>query len=147
MAMSDVYIVEKELSYLIMQTAFDIHNTLGPGFPEAIYEEAMNRELVRRGFKLERQKRAKVFYKEEEIGEFILDTVVNERVILEYKAVTEIAKLHEQQALSYLKATGLELAIVINFGSGRVQSSRVVYKNGKAAFPSRPVNPRYHQKD
>ncbi len=135
--MSEVYIVEKELSYLIMQAAFEAHNALGPGFPEAIYEEAMNRELARRGVDLERQKRVKVFYKDEPIGEFILDNVANGRVILEYKAVTEIAKIHEQQALSYLKATGLELAVVINFGAARVQSSRVVYKKGKANFPSR----------
>lgn len=140
--MSEIYIVEKELSYLIMKAAFEVHNTLGPGFPEAIYEEAMNRELIKNGVILERQKRVKVFYKAEPIGEFILDNIANERVILEYKAVSEIAKIHEQQALSYLKATGLELAIVINFGSGRVHSSRVVYKNGKVAFPSRPVIPR-----
>lgn len=140
--MSEIYIVEKELSYSIMEVAFDVHNALGPGFPEAIYEEAMNREFVRRGFTVEQQKRVKVFFKGEEIGEFILDTVVNEKVILEYKAVTEIVKLYEQQAFSYLKATGLELAIVINFGSGRVQSSRIVNKNGKEAFPSRPAYPR-----
>jgi GxxExxY protein len=140
--MSEIYIVEKELSYSIMEVAFDVHNALGPGFPEAIYEDAMNRELVRRGFKVERQKHVRVFYKEEEIGEFILDTVVNERIILEYKAVSEIVKLHEQQVLSYLKAAGLELAIVINFGSGRVQLSRVVNKNGKTTFPSRPTYPR-----
>jgi GxxExxY protein len=140
--MSEIYIVEKELSYSIMEVAFDVHNALGPGFPEAIYEEAMNREFARRGFKVERQKRAKVFFKEEEIGEFILDTVVNGKVILEYKTVTEIVKLHEQQAFSYLKATGLELAIVINFGSGRVQSSRIVNKSGKEAFQARPTYPR-----
>lgn len=140
--MSDIYIVEKELSYLIMQAAFEVHNDLGPGFPEAIYEEAMNRELVIRGVNLERQKRVKVFYKDEPIGEFILDNVANGRVILEYKAVSEIAKIYEQQALSYLKATGLELAIVINFGAARVQSSRVVYKKGKANFPSRIPRPR-----
>jgi len=142
--MPEVYIVEKELSYLIMQAAFEVHNALGPGFPEAIYEEAMVRELAERGINLERQKRTKVFYKDEPIGEFFLDNVVNGRVILEYKAVSEIAKIHEQQALSYLKATGLELAIVINFGASRVQSSRVVYKRAKANFPShisRPQDP------
>ena len=52
--MSEFYIVEKELSYLIMQAAFEVHNALGPGFPEAIYEEAINRELARRGVDLER---------------------------------------------------------------------------------------------
>ena len=134
--MDEIYIVEKELSYLNMQVAFEVHNTLGPGFPEVIYEEAMNRELARHGVNLERQKHIKVFYKNEPIGEFVLDNVANGRVILEYKAVAEIAKIHVQQALSYLKATGLELAIVINFGSTRVQSSRVVFKNGKSNFPS-----------
>ncbi len=131
--MSEIYIVEKELSYVIMKSAFEVHNALGPGFPEAIYEEAMNRELVRNGVSLERQKRIKVLYKDEPIGEFILDNIADGRVILEYKAVSEIAKIHEQQALSYLKATGLELAIVINFGAERVQSSRVVYNKDKKA--------------
>ena len=133
--MSEAAIVEKELSYLIMQAAFDVHNELGPGFPEAIYEEAMNRELTRRGILLERQKEIKVFFKGEPIGEFQLDNIANGRIILEYKAVSEIARIHKQQALSYLKATGLELAIVINFGGERVQSSRVVNTRGKAKLP------------
>lgn len=141
--MSEIYIVEKELSYVIMKSAFEVHNALGPGFPEAIYEEAMNRELVRNGVSLERQKRIKVLYKDEPIGEFILDNIADGRVILEYKAVSEIAKIHEQQALSYLKATGLELAIVINFGAERVQSSRVVYnKDKKARLSPRALLPR-----
>jgi GxxExxY protein len=133
--MSNVVIVEKEMSYLIMQAAFEVYNELGPGFPESIYEEAMNRELTRRGIVLERQKEIKVFFKAEPIGEFQLDNIANGRIILEYKAVTEIARIHKQQALSYLKATGLELAIVINFGGERVQSSRVVNTKGKAELP------------
>ena len=140
--MSDVVILEKELSYTIMQAAFEVHNTLGPGFPEKIYEEAMSRELPARGIEVERQKRVVVEYKGEPLGEFYLDTVANKRVILEYKAVSEIARLHEQQALSYLKATGLELAIVISFGAERVQSSRVVYTKGKTKIPSRLPRPR-----
>ena len=140
--MGEIAIVEKELSYTIMQAAFEVHNTLGPGFPEKIYEEAMARELPARGVEIERQKRVVVKYKGEPLGEFFLDTVANKRVILEYKAVSEIARIHEQQALSYLKATGLELAIVINFGAERVQSSRVVYTKGKAKMPSRLPQPR-----
>jgi GxxExxY protein len=140
--MSDVVILEKELSYTIMQAAFEVHNTLGPGFPEKIYEEAMARELPARGVEIERQKRVVVKYKGEPLGEFFLDNVANKRVILEYKAVSEIARIHEQQALSYLKATGLELAIVINFGAERVQSSRVVYTKGKAKMPSHLPRPR-----
>jgi len=140
--MSDVVILEKELSYTIMQAAFEVHNTLGPGFPEKIYEEAMARELPARGVEIERQKRVVVKYKGEPLGEFFLDNVANKRVILEYKAISEIARIHEQQALSYLKATGLELAIVINFGAERVQSSRVVYTKEKARMPARLPRPR-----
>jgi GxxExxY protein len=135
--MSEVVIIEKELSYLIMQAAFEVHNILGPGYPEKIYEEAMFRELTSRGVEVERQKRVIVIYKGEPLGEFFLDNVANKRVILEYKAVKEIERIHEQQALSYLKATGLELAIVINFGAERVQSSRVVLTNGKGKIPPR----------
>jgi len=135
--MSELVIIEKELSYLIMQAAFEVHNELGPGFPESIYDEAMNRELTRRGVSSERQKKVKVNFKGEPLGEFVLDNIANGRIILEYKAVSEIARIHEQQALSYLKATGLELAIVINFGAERVQSSRVVNTKGKAKLPPR----------
>lgn len=128
---------------MIMQAAYEVHNELGPGFPEAIYEEAMNRELTRKGIKLERQKQIKIYYKGDYIGDFMLDNVANERVVLEYKAVSEIAQIHKQQALSYLKATGLELAIVINFGAERVQSHRVVNTKGKTKPPPqfpRPQN-------
>jgi GxxExxY protein len=141
--MPDVVIIEKELSYLIMQAAYEVHNTLGPGFPEKIYEEAMSRELTGRGVEIERQKRVIVYYKGEPLGEFFLDNVVNKRVILEYKALSEITRIHDQHALSYLKATSLELAIVINFGAERVQSSRVVYTKGKGKMPPRLSRPRF----
>lgn len=140
--MSELVIIEKELSYLIMQVAFEVHNELGPGYPESIYEEAMNRELARRGVQLERQKDVEVFFKGEKIGSFQLDNIANSRIILEYKAVSEIARIHKQQTLSYLKATGLELAIVINFGAERVQSSRVVNTKGKAKLPPSIPRPR-----
>jgi GxxExxY protein len=140
--MSELVIVEKELSYLIMQAAFEVHNELGPGFPESIYEEAMNRELTRCGIKLERQKEVVVRFKGEPLGKFFLDNVADGRIVLEYKAVSEITGIHKQQALSYLKATGLELAIVINFGAERVQSSRVINTKGKAKLPPSFPRPR-----
>lgn len=128
-----VEIIEKELSYLIMQVAYEVYNNLGPGFPEKIYEEALVRELIAQNIFLERQKRIVVNYKEEPLGEFILDLIVNNKIILELKAVSDILKIHEQQALSYLKATEFQLAIVINFGAESVQSSRVVNTKGKYA--------------
>ncbi len=132
-----VDIIEKELSYLIMQAAYEVHNNLGPGFPEMLYEQAMVRELMSRNLTLQRQRKIVVNYKQEPLGEFILDLTVNERIILELKAVSSILKLHEQQAFSYLKATGLQLAIVINFGAESVQSSRVVNTKSKSAVSPR----------
>lgn len=119
-------IIEKDLSYAIMQAAFKVHNKLGPGFLESLYEKAMVIELLSQGYRIEQQKQVIVTYKNQVIGKHILDLVVNERIILELKAVSDIAPIHKQQALSYLKATGLQLALVINFGTPRVQSYRVV---------------------
>jgi GxxExxY protein len=128
-------IIEKELSYKIMKAAFEVHNQLGPGFLEKLYEEAMTLELKAQEIEVERQKKIVVKYKNHVIGEHILDTVVNGNIILEYKAVSELAPIHEQQALSYLKATGLLLAIVINFITPRVQCRRIVNTTGKAFNP------------
>jgi GxxExxY protein len=127
-------IVEKELSYKIMNAAYQVNNQLGPGFLESIYEAAMALELKARGHNVETQVRVPVYYREEKIGEHILDVFVDDRVILELKAVAEIAPIHLQQALSYLKATGLALAIVINFGSSRVEYKRVVNTINKKEF-------------
>jgi GxxExxY protein len=135
--MAEQEIVEKELSYLIMKAAYEVLNQLGPGFPEHIYVVAMFRELPACGVSVERQKRVTVSYKGKPLAEFILDLLAAERIILELKAVSELTKLHEQQALSYLKATGLPLAIVINFGAERLQYSRVVNTKGKATLPPR----------
>ena len=122
-------IIEKELSYQIINAAYEVHNRLGPGFLEAIYEAAMVLELESRGHKVENQVRVPVCYRKQQIGEHFLDLLVDEKVILELKAVKEIAPIHQQQALSYLKATGLELAIVINFGTPSVKYKRVAKTN------------------
>ncbi len=120
-------IIEKVLSYEIVNAAFEVHNVLGPGFLESIYEEGMAVELSTRGHKVERQVRISVNYKSRKIGEHVLDLVVDGRIILEIKAVSAIAPIHKEQALSYLKATGYQLAMVINFGAARVQTARIVH--------------------
>jgi GxxExxY protein len=132
-------IVEKELSFQIMKAAYEVHNQLGPGFTEGIYEQALSLQLQDDGMEIKKQQQVKIYYKDRLIGNYILDLVVNQKVILELKAVSEIAPIFEQQALSYLKATGLDLAIVINFGTPRVQSSRVVNTQRKSLFPLHAV--------
>lgn len=125
--MSYPEIIEKELSYQIIQAAYEVFNALGPGFVEKIYEGGMYEELLRRNHKVERQKRIPIYFKGKQIGIHVLDLLIDGRVILELKAVSEISPLYKKQALSYLKATGLELALIINFGANRMQSSRVVH--------------------
>jgi GxxExxY protein len=119
-------IVEKDLSYSIVKAAYEVFNGLGPGFAEDIYEEAMIVVLKKYGRMPEQQKRVDVYFQGVNLGFHKLDLVVDGRVILELKAVSEIAAIHKQQALAYLKATGLQLAIVINFGAGRLQVARIV---------------------
>jgi GxxExxY protein len=134
-------IIERELSYKIVQAAYEVFNGLGPGFLEKIYEEAMIVILEKRGYALDKQKPSGIHFMEKQVSVHILDLVVNNRVILELKAVAEILPVHKQQALSYLKATGLPLAILINFGAHRLQVERVVLtkhrKNSRSSLISR----------
>jgi GxxExxY protein len=121
-----VEIVEKELSYKVVQAAYEVFNGLGPGFLEKIYQEAMVLVLRKNRHTVEVQKPASIIFLGKQIGVHVLDIVVDGRIILELKAVSEIAQVHKQQALSYLKATGLPLALIINFGAYRLQVARVV---------------------
>ena len=127
-------IVEKDLSYLIVQAGYIVFNELGPGFDEKIYENAMLVVLEKNNHVIEQQKRVKIYFQGVEVGLDKIDLIVDGRVILELKAVSEIALIHRQQALSYLKATGLELAMVINFGASRLQVARVVDTKQKRKF-------------
>lgn len=119
-------VVYKELSYKLIELCFEVHNNLGPGFSEKIYEEAMTRELKDKGIWFERQKLIDVCYKGEKIGEYRLDLVVDNKVILELKAVSELNSTFEAQIFSYLKATGMRLGMLINFGDRKVDYKRIV---------------------
>lgn len=124
--MNNDEILYKDLSYIIMKACFEVHNVLGPGYSEKIYEEAVARELNRENVFFERQKLIEVLYKGEKIGEYRLDMVAENEIILELKAVSELNDIFESQILSYLKATGLKLGIVINFGGKRVEYKRIL---------------------
>jgi GxxExxY protein len=118
-------VVYRELSYKIMSAVFEVHNGLGPGFLESIYEEALVHELGLRGLHVERQREMPVYYKEKLVGQHRLDVVVEDKIILELKAVAALNDAHKQQTLSYLKATGFKLGILINFGTPKAQSVRI----------------------
>lgn len=124
--MKDDKVIHRELSYKVMQAIFEVHNTLGPGFVESVYEEALVCELELRGIPFERQKVVTIRYKGRVVGTHRLDLVVDDKILLELKAVSALTDAFKQQTLSYLKATGLKLGILVNFGTPRVEYTRIV---------------------
>jgi len=120
-------ILFKDLSYDVMSAVFEVHNILGPGFKESLYENALCYELTLRGTPFKNQHPIEVRYKGLTVGTHVLDVLVNDEIILELKAVSALDEIHEAQLLSYLKSTGLSLGILINFGQARVVYKRMVH--------------------
>jgi len=103
------------LTYAIIGAAIEVHRTLGPGFPEAIYEQALCVEMRSRGIAYARQVDVQVRYKGEHVGSGRIDLLVNDSVIVEMKAVDAISSVHVGQVLSYLRMTGHQLGLIFNF--------------------------------
>ncbi|MGB9872065.1 MAG: GxxExxY protein [Anaerolineae bacterium] len=122
----ETQILYKELSYAIIGAAMEVHRTLGPGFLEAVYQAALAHEFSLRGIPFEQFRRLPVTYKGVLVGEYVADFVVDGQVIVEIKAVSSLNAAHEAQALNYLAATGLRLAILLNFGTESLQRRRLV---------------------
>jgi len=118
----------KELTDQILNAFFHVYNTLGYGFPEKIYENAMVIELRKRGLAVEQQPKIKVYYEGELVGEFEADLIVVNAVIVELKAVDQLHPKHEAQLLGYLKSTIYEVGLLLNFGP-RPHIDRKVYDN------------------
>lgn len=119
-------IIYPELSYAIIGAAMEVHRHLGPGFLESVYQSALAHELACRGIQVEEQKRLPVLYKGVAVGDFVADLVIEQKIILELKAVEALHPKHAAQARNYLAATGLRLAICLNFGSSSLERERVV---------------------
>ena len=119
-------VVYKDLSYEIMAAVYEVHNTLGFGFLEKVYERALFKELCERKMQVETQKIITVFYKGDEVGTYLADMVVNDEILLELKVVESLNNFHKAQVLHYHKATGYKLGLLINFGKERVEYKRLV---------------------
>lgn len=104
----------------IIQCAIEVHRALGPGLREKTYDEALAIEMLDRGVPFERQVRIPVEYKGHLVGEYGLDFIVSTAVVVEVKAVDRIEPVFEAQILSYLRASGLRLGLLVNFNSRRV---------------------------
>jgi GxxExxY protein len=124
----------------VRPAAIEVHRTLGPGFLEYFYEEALCRELATRRVAVERQVEVAVLYKGAPIGEARLDLLVEQRVLVELKATDRLAPIHLAQVLSYLKATGLTLGLLINFNVLALRHGVRRMVRGRPLFaPSAPL--------
>ena len=108
----------------IIGLAIEVHSQLGPGFLESIYHQALAIELTEAGIPFQSQKPLIVSYKGRIAGSFIADIVVEDRLLLELKALDSILSVHELQIVNYLKATGLDLGLILNFGKSTLQIPR-----------------------
>ena len=115
-----------DITEKIIGCAFKVSNTLGTGFLEGVYEKALTIEINKTGLKVERQKPIKVLYEDEIVGDFFADLLVNDNVLVELKAARKLNDVHLAQCLNYLRATGLKICLLINFGKPKVEVKRVI---------------------
>lgn len=123
--------MDRNYTYRLLKCLFDVHSELGPGLLESIYEEAAAKELTAQGFHVERQVPVPVFYKGERLqNDLRLDLIVDDRIILELKSVTEYRKLFEKQLYTYLVLKNCEIGYVVNFSEESLQDGiHVVYNS------------------
>ena len=114
----------EDLTERIIGCAFNVYNKMGAGFLESVYERALEIELRKAGLRPLRQQPVDVYYDRQLVGQFKADIVVDNLVILELKAVENLVEVHEVQLVNYLRATGLPVGLLINFGPRKVEIKR-----------------------
>ncbi|MDD5206587.1 MAG: GxxExxY protein [Desulfobacterales bacterium] len=115
-----------EITYAINGAVFEVSRILGPGFLEKVYENALLQELKERGLEARNQAPIKVSYKGSAVGEYFADLLVEGKVIVEIKTVDSLGRAHEAQILNYLKATGIQLGLLVNFKKSKAEIKRMV---------------------
>ena len=119
-------ILYPDISYKIIGAAMEVHRSLGNGFLEKVYENALMVMFNEIPLMATQQTPIKVVFRNEIIGNYIADILIEDKIILELKTVDNITNIHRAQALNYLKATGLKLAIIINFKNQSLEYERLV---------------------
>jgi GxxExxY protein len=123
--MSDI--LYKEESYKIVGACMKVHRTLGAGFLEAVYQIALEKELTSQNISFSSQVKLPVFYEGESLGKYyVADFICYDKIVVEIKSATFISDPQEKQLINYLKATGKELGILVNFGAKSLQYKRVI---------------------
>ncbi|MGY5848144.1 GxxExxY protein [Salegentibacter sp. HM20] len=117
-----------DLTEKIIGAFFKVYNSLGYGFLEKVYENALFIELKKMNYYVEKQSRIKVYYENIEVGDYYADLLVNNLVIIELKAAESLCEEHEFQLINYLKATNIEIGLLLNFGK-KPQFKRKIFSN------------------
>lgn len=120
----------EELTNKIIKAFYKVYNTLGYGFLEKVYQNALYIELLHEGVTAEKQKQILVFYHGNQVGEYYADLIINDVVILELKAHECLLEEHENQLINYLKATDKEVGLLLNFGK-KPEIKRKIFDNDK----------------
>jgi GxxExxY protein len=110
----------------VIGAAMEVHRILGPGFLEAVYQVALERELNMRSILFEKQVKLPVIHKDVIVGEYFADFLIDGKLIVEIKAVSNFHSQHQAQTIHYLAATGCRLALLLNFGTGSLEHRRVI---------------------
>ena len=129
----------KDITEKIIGAAMKVHNELGNGFQEVIYQRALAIEMRYAGLSFEREHKMKIYYRNEEIGERRVDFFVENKIMVELKAIVQLEDVHLAQAKNYLEAYNMEIGLLINFGSVSLQFKRLI--NPKYQSFNIPVNP------
>jgi len=127
-----------EMTGKIIGCAMEVHRILGNGFQEVIYQRALAKEMHLQGLDFSREHEMKIYYKSEKIGTRRVDFFVENKVMVEIKAVTQLEDIHLAQAINYLEAYGLDIGLLLNFGNRSLQFKRVM----KPKANPNPVNPK-----
>jgi len=121
-------LLHKQLVYDIVGCAMEVHKELGPGFLESVYEEALTILFQEKNIKYEQQKNLKIKFRGKPLNkEFNADLIVDDKIILELKAIEHFKPVHEAQLINYLKATGIKVGLLINFGKEKLEWKRYIY--------------------
>jgi GxxExxY protein len=121
--------LHSDVTERILAAAFAVHGELGPGFLESVYEKALAHELGLRGVEYQRQVKVPVMYKGAEVGKHRLDLIVEGKVIVELKTVSEFAPVHSAVMLAYLTASNLQVGLLLNFANASLEKRRITHRS------------------
>ena len=124
-------LIHKEITDKIIKAFYKVYNELGYGFLEKVYQNSLFIELTEMGLYCEKQSQIKVYYNEVIVGEYFADIIVNDCVILELKAAEALIEEHEFQLINYLKATEMEVGLLLNFGKEPIFKRKIFTNNKK----------------